>query len=129
MLVIVIELCSSTDTLSVFAFSKSSSSISGLHHSECIVSLTASSIQSGRFSAMLTASVSVGLWDLRSFKTGFIHIIQHRGCHGGQIVVLGLEQSPIMGVWGLCLNYWGRWSPGPCNPCNPRTSRWSDGDK
>ena len=62
--------------------------ISGLHHYECVVPLTASNLQNGRFSAsnlqngrfsaILTASVNVRLWDSRSFRTVFIHVIRGR---------------------------------------------------
>jgi len=37
--------------------------ISVLYHYECVVPLATSSLQSGRFWALLTASVSVRLWD------------------------------------------------------------------
>ena len=56
--------------------------ISGLHHYKCVVPLTASNLQSGRFWAILTASVNVTLRDSRSFKTVFfIHVTRgHPGC-------------------------------------------------
>ena len=37
--------------------------ISGLHHQECVAPLTANNLQSGRFWAALTASITVRLWD------------------------------------------------------------------
>ena len=50
--------------------------ISCLHHQECVAPLTASKLQSGRFSAIPTASVNVRLWDSTSFRTVLIHVIR-----------------------------------------------------
>ena len=52
--------------------------ISGLHHYECTVPLITNNLQSRWFCAVLTASVSVRLWDSRSFRTVFIHVIWGR---------------------------------------------------
>ena len=49
--------------------------ISGLHHYECIVPLAIRNLQNGWFWAALTA---VRLWDSRSFRTVFIHVIRGR---------------------------------------------------
>ena len=46
--------------------------ISGLHHYECVASLVANSLQSGRFWARSTASVHDSPWESRSFCTVFI---------------------------------------------------------
>jgi len=37
---------------------------------------------------------------------------------GRQIVVLGLWRAPMMGILGLCPNYWGPW------PLPPIASPW-----
>jgi len=47
-----------------------------LHHYECIAPLAASNLQSRWFWAILIDSVNVRLWDSRSFRTVFIHVIQ-----------------------------------------------------
>jgi len=40
-------------------------------------------LQSGQFRAILAALVNVRLWDLRSFRTVFIHVIRGRPTPGG----------------------------------------------
>ena len=51
---------------------------SGLQHYECVVPLAISNLQSGRFWAILTASVSMRLWDSRSFRTVVIYAIRRQ---------------------------------------------------
>ena len=61
--------------------SLSSSSSSFLPYttvSVCVAPPTTSNLKSGRFWAILTASVNVRLWDSRSFRTVFIHVIRGR---------------------------------------------------
>jgi len=45
---------------------------------QCHSQPATSRVQSGRFWAILTASVNVRLWDSRSFRTVFIHVIRGR---------------------------------------------------
>jgi len=54
--------------------------ISDLHHYECVVPLATINLQNMCFWVMLTVSVKVRLWDSKSFRTVFIHVIwRHPG--------------------------------------------------
>ena len=49
-----------------------------LRNVQCVALPIASSLQGGPFWAVLTASVSMSLWDLRSSRTVFIQVVQGR---------------------------------------------------
>ena len=67
--------------------------------------------QSRRFWAILTASVNVRLWDSRSFRTVFIHVIQ--GCQTvsssllvtESMAVTNAQRSNILSYFGIIWNW------------------------